>query len=169
MQRALVVVTNSVVHVEPARGLPGTLRKQGKAIKKHLPFLVSANNRRLVNIPANKIGQRQNVVVKRPALASLLDCSTGGKIPGAFRRSVRVGVIRCPWSSGSVEVEGSTCPSVVERIYLRLANLAAETHLVFADRVRQRIFQVTGDVVASRVRRESRAVEPGDRDQRSSD
>ena len=48
--RALVIVTEAVVQVQPARDLPGVLRKQVKAVEGDLPFLVSTHDRGLIDV-----------------------------------------------------------------------------------------------------------------------
>ena len=148
VHRTLEIPAETEVDVQFAGQPPRVLREQIGQVLVDLASDVAAQNRRLVDVTGEEVGERRDVgVVTRHAQQ-------------ASPRSLR-----------SVEEEISADAGVVaaagaDRFDADPADFSTEPHLVRPFRIRQRVGHVGGHVRAPRVRADAGRIESGDREKR---
>ena len=119
------------------------MREKVKAVHEHFAFLISAHDRRLVDVSGHEISECRYICIESGIVQQ--------RAPGALR---------------AAEIEGAASTGGVEGVDTRLAHFATEAHLMFAGSVRERIRKMPRNVVPPGVGCESGILESRNRNER---
>src|SRR6516225_9887840 len=143
MDGTLIFVPQTQIQVQPARYLPGVLRKEVETVHGHFALLVALQDDRLIHVTRHEVGQSGYV----------------GIVVGVIQQ-------RAPGPLRAVEKERSATAGGIERVHMRLPDLAAETHGVRAAGPGESIRKVTGDVITAGIGTQPGGVHAADRNER---